>query len=202
MKHVHACYYQCFAVLALECPAFMAENSLTSVLSSVVGGVAISACAEGFGFEDGASVHSTSCLASAEWSEPTAHCQRERAQSQTYCHRCNATSCTVLPRFYVKQTSRSLDSIHAFPHVYVAMRRVCTALYLNVTETFCPSTLDVENGECDVTLWRRAVNDVMTCRCADGFRFSHGLQELEVVCLSNGAWNFGQQTCTGENRHL
>ena len=86
--------------LALECPAFSAENSLTSVLSRVVGGVAISACAEGFGFEDGASVHSTSCLASAEWSEPTAHCQRERAQSQTYHrHRCKATSCAVLARF-------------------------------------------------------------------------------------------------------
>ena len=85
MKHVHACYYQCFAVLALECPAFSAENSLTSVLSRVVGGMAVSACAEGFGFEDGASVHSTSCLASAEWREPTAHCQRKPAQPQAYC---------------------------------------------------------------------------------------------------------------------
>ena len=104
--------------------------------------------------------------------------------------------------FHVHQTSRFLDSINACPYVYFHMRRVCTTLCLNVSETFCPSTLDVENGECDVTLWRRAVNDVMTCRCADGFRFSHGLQEWELVCLSTGAWNLGQQTCTGENRHL
>ena len=188
--------------LALECPAFSAENSLTSVLSRVVGGMAVSACAEGFGFEDGASVHSTSCLASAEWREPTAHCQRKPAQPQAYCIAAMPLLALYWCDVHVHKKSRFLDSILSFPHVYVAMRRVCTTLCLNITETFCPSTLEVENGECDVTLWRRAVNDVITCRCADGFRFSHGLQELELVCLSTGAWNFGQQTCTGENRHL